>query len=474
MKKGIRIIVGAIMFLTIAPNVKASSCSVSASSTNVTVGSKVTVYVKGSDAIGRFNLRSSNTSVLSGASSVWVENNSSAVTFTANKAGTSTISVSAEPGLSNSQGGEISVGCNSVTIKVSEKTTSKPSTTQKPNTSKPSNNTPAKSSNNNLKSLSVEEYELSPKFDKGTTDYKLTVKNDVEKINIKAEKDNKEASVTGLGEKKVSEGMNKFEIVVTAENGYKKTYKINVEVEEEPITVTVNNIEYSVIKKENSMPEIPNYYDKTEVEINEKKVPAYKGTINDFVLVGLKDKEGNSNLYIYNNDTYILYKEDKFNQITLYLKEIDVNKIPEGYKKFEETINDHEVEVYKLNKNSNYSLIYGLNLETGKEGIYKYNSVENTIQLYEREEAKLLEKQQEKYEKFILILFGVIVFLILLVTIGFTRKRKEVIIEEEVANDFLSKKEIKKIEKNTKKDTKKNTKNKEVEKQVKKKNKKET
>ena len=99
--------------------------------------------------------------------------------------------------------------------------------------------------------------------------------------------------------------------------------------------------------------------------------------------------------------------------------------------------------VYKLSKDSKYSLIYGINVETGKENVYKYDKNENTLQIFEREEQKLLEEELEKYKKLIMILGGVILVLILLVTIGFTRKpkqKKEVI--ENVDEDFLTKKEF--------------------------------
>ncbi len=421
MKKRISKILVAVIMLMIIPNVKASSCSVSASSKVVTINSKVTVYIKGSDAIGRFNLNSSNTSVLSGATSTWVENSTSAVTFTAKSVGTSTISVSPQSGLSNSKGNEISLKCNSVTISVRSKSSST------------SNNTP-KSSTNTLKSLSVDGAQLNPKFDKGTTEYSVTMPKNTEKIKINATKEDSKSTVTGTGEKNVSEGMNKFNIVVTAENGYKKTYTINVEVEEDPINVTVNNKQFSVIKKENSMPEIPNYYDKTTVKINDTDVVAYKGTITDFILVGLKDEEGNVNLYIYDekNNNYTLYNELKFAQLNIYIKEFPSDKIPNNYKKYTEVINDQRLEVYKLNKNSKYGLIYGINVETGEKNIYKYDSKENTVQIYEREEAKKLEKTLEEYKLVILGLMGfsVLLVLIIIIILIFKKNKKQTILED--------------------------------------------
>jgi hypothetical protein len=426
------------------PNVKASSCSASASSRTVTVGNSVTVYVRGNDAIGKFSVGNSNGTVLTGgASSLWVEGTAS-VSYKANTSGSATISFNSSD-VSNSNGDPTSASC-SVTITVVNKS-SNSSNTQSNNTS--NNNKETKSSVNTLKSLKVEGSELSPKFDSGTTEYNVTVSNDTEKIKITAEAKDSKASVTGTGEKNVSEGTNKFNVVVTAENGYKKTYTINVEVEEDPIEVTINNQKFTVVKKENSMPEKPEYFDNTTVTIQEKEIPAYKGTILDYTLVALKDEDGNVNLYIYDNDEYTLYSEIKFSSITLYMMDMDKKLLPDNYKKYTITINDEEVEVYKLNKKSNYSLIYGLNVETGEKHLYKYDENENTLQIYEREEAKLLEEKIEDYNKLIIILGIVILLLILLVTIAFTRKPK---IKDE---DELSKKDIKKIEKETKKEKKK-------------------
>ena len=73
-----------------------------------------------------------------------------------------------------------------------------------------------KSTNNDLKSLSVEGYEISPKFDKDVNEYSVTVPSTVEKINIVAKKADSYSSIEGTGEKTVEEGVNTFEIVVTS------------------------------------------------------------------------------------------------------------------------------------------------------------------------------------------------------------------------------------------------------------------
>jgi len=453
MKKKISLLLTLIISLCTLTKVEAASMNVYANKTTVTVGSTVTITVKASDIAGSFKTYSSNNNILSGGGTKFIDNGSATFTFTAKSLGTTNITAVAVDAADYNE--KTFNGSRAISIKVVSKSTNTPTT-------KPSNNTKPtekKSSNNLLKSLKVGDYKLSPEFNKDKTSYDITVPKETEKIKIEAEKDDSKAKVTGDGAKTVSEGMNKFEIVVTAENGYKKTYTLNVEVEENPITVKVDGNDLNVIKKENAMPEKPAYYDSTNVKIDDKEVPAYKGTILDYVLVGLKDKDGKTNLYIYDEDkkTYKLYDEIKFNQIVLYNIAFPKSKIPENYKKYTEKIDEKEVTVYKLSKNSKYSLIYGINVETGKENVYKYDKNENTLQIFEREEQKLLEEEIEQYQKLIMILGGAILVLILLVTIGFTRKpkQKEFVKAENIDTEFLTKKELKKIEKENKKMNKK-------------------
>lgn len=85
--------------------------------------------------------------------------------------------------------------------------------------------------NNYLRSLVISSgviYDLSPKFNKAIMDYKISVENSITKINIDAIADEETSSLVGAGERELSEGNNKFEIIVTAITGEVRTYNLNV------------------------------------------------------------------------------------------------------------------------------------------------------------------------------------------------------------------------------------------------------
>lgn len=87
-----------------------------------------------------------------------------------------------------------------------------------------------KSSDNYLKSLSIEGYELYPKFNRQEDTYTIYVKDKtVDTFNISAEADNENAKVEGIGNVIVSQEQRLINIKVTAENGDLKVYTINIE-----------------------------------------------------------------------------------------------------------------------------------------------------------------------------------------------------------------------------------------------------
>lgn len=85
-----------------------------------------------------------------------------------------------------------------------------------------------KSSNNYLKSLSVEKYKITPKFDKQTINYEIEQEVTEDYITINTETDDEKSSVSGDGKITLNSGDNNLRIDVTAENGTVRTYFIKV------------------------------------------------------------------------------------------------------------------------------------------------------------------------------------------------------------------------------------------------------
>lgn len=100
-----------------------------------------------------------------------------------------------------------------------------------------------KSTDASLQSLGIDGYELTPVFDKDKLEYAATLPSTVNKINITAKANESHANVEGIGEFEVTEGINTFNVVVTAENGAQQTYVINVNVED------TNPVEIKIGKK---------------------------------------------------------------------------------------------------------------------------------------------------------------------------------------------------------------------------------
>ncbi len=87
-----------------------------------------------------------------------------------------------------------------------------------------------KSSDNYLKSLSIEGYDLYPEFNRQNDTYTIYVKDDnINNFNVTAEPDNENAKIEGIGNVSVSQEQKIINIKVTAENGDLKVYTINIE-----------------------------------------------------------------------------------------------------------------------------------------------------------------------------------------------------------------------------------------------------
>lgn len=305
------------------------------------------------------------------------------------------------------------------------------------------------SKNNNLSALEVEGFTLTPEFKTDILEYSVVVPENTKEVNIKATVQDKRASVNGIGTQAVNPGANKFSVVVRAQSGAEKTYVINVEVKDEnPINVTVNGKNYTVVKIKENLP-AASLYTETTININGFEIPAYKNDNTNLVLVGLKDEEGNISLYIYNKDKneYQEYNEIGVNKITIY--PLTSNEEIKGYKKDTITINGVKVDGYYYTKDSDYVIIYGINVETGDKGFYMYDKKMQSLIKYNDEYIIDLNKKIELYT-YIIIGFSGVFILMIIIMISLAKKKsgkqkKQKPIEKEIKKNVDEKNVIEEI-----------------------------
>ena len=298
------------------------------------------------------------------------------------------------------------------------------------------------SKDNNLKSLSVEGFELNEEFSKDLTAYTVTVPEDTKQITINAKENDSSASVTETGTFDVTQGTNTFEIVVRAENGSEKTYTLTVEVKDNnPINVSIDDENYTVVKIKEYLPQV-NAYQETTVKINDFDIPAYTSDLTKMTLVGLKDIDGNIALYIYDekNNTYTKYNEIVGNNLVVYPKETD--KVLKDYELGKIKIGDLEIPAYYLSNDSRFAIIYGINVENGEEGFFKYDKETQSFLKYDDEMINKLLEQNELYS-YIIIGFSGILLIMFILLIKKNKKKKK---KENLKNDNNKKEEIKKYE----------------------------
>lgn len=156
-----------------------------------------------------------------------------------------------------------------------------------------------KSSNNNLKSLQLDTEGISPAFNKNKTQYYITIPENISNINVTATSEDSKASVQVLGNTNIQVGNSQIKIIVTAENGNKKEYVINVTKTNNPELVNAN-LENLAIENVTLVPEfsvdITDYTAEVSTDIDKLNILAVPQIEAATVTI-----EGNENLQIGDN-----------------------------------------------------------------------------------------------------------------------------------------------------------------------------
>ena len=398
--------------------VDAASVSIKSSSSTIVKGGSVTVTATISDSKAIFftegTLSCSGAGVSKSASMSWDNTDNSkksksfSISVTANSLGTITCKTSGARFTGGSSSGWINLSSKPITINV-----------VKPR---------EKSTNNNLKSLEVVGYTLSPAFNKNTLEYTVNLESNVETIKINASKEDGYATISGIGEKKVEEGDNKFEITVTSETGKSKVYTVNAVVKDSnPIVKEINGKNYTVVKRASVLTK-PEYFVETTVPMNELEIPAFYNETTNITLIGLKDENGSISLYKYDEKLNNLTKYESLTSVSKTIIFENTDELVEGYTKKIVTIDDKEYNGYQHESNKDYVLIYGMDVETGEKNWYLYNIKEKTIQVYISDIIDTMKDDFNKtigeYKIVILGMVGLSVVLLLIVIIQINSKNK--------------------------------------------------
>ncbi len=302
-----------------------------------------------------------------------------------------------------------------------------------------------KSTNNNLKGLSVEGYELTPAFNQNTLEYSVSVPSTVNTIKINATKADNYARLAGTGEFEVVEGPNLFNVVVTSETGVEKTYKVNVIVEDKnPIEVKVNGKTYTLVKNAKSLV-APDNFTETTVTIDGIEIPGFYNEKTKYTLVGLKDASGNIGLFVYDNGKYFTYNEIKADATSIVA--LDVPETLKGYKEKEITIDEFKIKALVTKDDSRFAIVYGVNVVTGDKGYYKYDLDNKTISRYDDEMVLLLQNKNKAISYIMLGACGAAgVFFILTIALAIANKRKKKLIEKVIElNEKKAEKPVKRV-----------------------------
>ena len=427
-----KLILSIILSILFIPLVKAASGNISVSGVNQVVsGNKltVTVTISSSTPIGSWQMNlnydknylqllSSNSeaggTMMANSSATGVTKRSYTYSFKTLKTGSTTISVTSALAYAFSDLSQINLSTGSKTVKIISQAELEASY----------------SKDNNLKSLSVEGYDITPIFDKDVLEYSVVVPEDVKEIHINAAAKDAKASVSGTGVKEVSLGSNSFDIIVRAENGSEKAYKLKVEVKDNnPIEIVIDDKTYTLVKIRDYL-ESPIDFVETTVNVEGIEIPSFKNDNINVMLVGLKDSDGNISLFKYDStdNSYSKYVAIKTN--TFSLMPMEAPSVPKGYEKHSETIDDEKIIVYKYTQASRYSLIYGIDLTTGEKGFFMYDTKLKSLISYNTELIDQLQSQNQLFI-YIILAFGILVLILFIMIVSILKKKKKIKFEND-------------------------------------------
>lgn len=297
------------------------------------------------------------------------------------------------------------------------------------------------SSNADLASIKVSDGELTPDFEPDITEYNVTVKYDVKEITITGSVADGTSIYTGGGTFAIKVGQNSRTLTVTAANGNKKSYTVNIkrmtkqetnntedeERSSDPLFVVIDGKDYTIVNNPEQII-VPKGYEMGTAERKGKEIIVLNDKHGKYQLYWLVD-ENNQNGAFYTRD-----ENDKFTRVNcinaggrLYIIEpFDIEgTLPSGYVLSDRIIDGVKLDVYGFTDEALKEFYVVKCYVDGKTGYYCFDSTEATMQraimfelaLSQANNPPVDAEEKQKNEKNMLLFVLLAVILILIAAI---------------------------------------------------------
>lgn len=411
MKKLKVFFISCIMVLTVlSTNVtqsNAAGLTVSASSSSVSVGSKVTITVRvsGNVFVEGLSISCSGGQVTSLSRSSLDRGESATATFTLTSSSGGSVTVTGNAADYDQEIEYAATGSCVIKVKSSSSSGSSSGSTSRPS-QEPQEDT--RSKNNNLSQLTINQGTLEPKFSAGTTKYSVSLAADVTEITVNAKADDSKAKVSGTGKHTLKAGKNEISVVCTSEYGTKKEYVIVATVDEKPLVyLDYMGKQLGVVRNLDGI-KIPEGFKETTIKVNGNDTLAWANETMNKTILYLMNDANEKNFYIYEDEkvTTIL-KPLTLSGINLYVTDIDEKlQTRIGMKYTEVEVDGQTLNGWTFDEKSfeNYVLIYVMDTD-GNMRYYQYEKTSQTLQPYsdaapvtfETYEKSLSDANTQKY-----------------------------------------------------------------------------
>ena len=256
--------------------------------------------------------------------------------------------------------------------------------------------TPKPSSNANLASIKLSAGALSPAFKQNTTNYNVTVKYGIDSITITGAVADGGATYTGGGTFGLNVGENSRVLTVTAADGTKKSYTVNIKrmSEEEtaaaeqaerdanPFLVVINDIDYTIVNNFEGV-WIPAGFVQGTALRKDTEIAVLNDEHGEYQLYWVVDASGENGAFYTRdeNDNFTKINYINANGKIYIIEPLDIGEpLPDGYVKTTHNLNGTDVEVYGFANEALKDFVIVKCYVGGARGYYRFDAAEGTMQ----------------------------------------------------------------------------------------------